>query len=173
VTALLVLFGLFVLTPKFDLHDVATAGVVWGFVSGVSFAFVILMNRYFAVDIPPATIAACQNLFAAIAMLALLPIYYEPLTGRDWMILVVLGVIFTALAHYLFIHSLTKVRVQLASIISSMESIYGVAFAWLLLGERPTLRTCCGGALILAAVLLGAFAHSNSATEIAEGQSAT
>ena len=165
VTAALVLVGLVVLTPNFDPKDAATVGVAWGVLSGISFAAVILMNRHFAVDLAPATIAAGQNLFAAMAMLMLLPIYYEPLGTRDWLLLIVLGVVFTALAHYLFIYSLTNVRVQLASIVSAMESIYGVAFAWLLLGEQPTLRTCCGGALILAAVVLGAFAHSNHAKE--------
>lgn len=165
VTATLVLVGLVVLTPTFDPKDAATVGVAWGVLSGISFAAVILMNRYFAVDIAPATIAAGQNLFAAMAMLILLPTYYEPLGIRDWLLLILLGVVFTALAHFLFIHSLTQVRVQLASIVSAMESIYGGAFAWLLLGEQPTLRTCCGGVLILAAVVLGAFAHSNHANE--------
>jgi drug/metabolite transporter (DMT)-like permease len=165
VTAILVLVGLAVLTPNFDPNDAATVGVAWGVLSGISFAAVILMNRYFAADLPPVTIAAGQNLFAALAMLTLLPLYYEPLAIRDWLLLVLLGVVFTALAHFLFIQSLVNIRVQLASIVSAMESIYGGLFAWMLLGEQPSLRTLCGGALILVAVFIGALAHPHQVSE--------
>lgn len=165
VTAMLVLVGLAVLTPNFDPHDAGTVGVAWGVLSGISFAAVILMNRHFAADLPPVTIAAGQNLFAALAMLTLLPLYYEPLEIRDWLLLVLLGVVFTALAHFLFIQSLINIRVQLASIVSAMESIYGGLFAWMLLGEQPSLRTLCGGALILTAVVIGASAHPHQVNE--------
>lgn len=165
VTAILVLVGLFVLTPNFDRDDAATIGVAWGVLSGISFAAVILMNRYFATDLPPAVIAAGQNLFAALAMVTLLPLYYQQLAIRDWLLLILLGVVFTALAHFLFIQSLVDIRVQLASIVSALESIYGGAFAWMLLGERPSLRTLCGGALILTAVVIGASAHPHLPNE--------
>jgi drug/metabolite transporter (DMT)-like permease len=165
VTAILVLVGLAVLTPNLDPQDAVTIGVVWGVLSGISFAAVILMNRYFAKDLPAASIAAGQNLFAAMAMLVLLPAYYEPLGIGDWLLLAVLGVVFTAFAHFLFIQSLVKMRVQLASIVSALESIYGGLFAWLLLGEWPTLRTVGGGALILTAVIIGASAHPDQANE--------
>jgi drug/metabolite transporter (DMT)-like permease len=165
VTALLVVMGLAVLTPNLDPRDAATVGVAWGVLSGITFAAVILLNRRFASELPPVTIAAGQNLFAALAMVTLLPLYYKPLQPRDWLLLVVLGVVFTALAHFLFIQSLMNMRVQLASIVSALESIYGGLFAWLLLGETPTLRTWCGGALILAAVVIGASAHPSQVNE--------
>lgn len=165
VTAILVLVGLAVLTPNLDPKDAVTVGVAWGVLSGISFAAVILMNRYFAKDLPAVSIAAGQNLFAALAMLVLLPAYYETLAIHDWLLLAVLGVVFTALAHFLFIQSLVNMRVQLASIVSALESIYGGLFAWMFLGEWPTLRTVGGGVLILTAVVIGASAHPDQANE--------
>jgi drug/metabolite transporter (DMT)-like permease len=44
------------------------------------------------------------------------------------------------------------VKAQLASIIATLEPVYGIVFAALLLGEIPELRTIVGGAIILLAI---------------------
>jgi len=68
--------------------------------------------------------------------------------------LVILGVFCTALAHVLFIRSLVQVKAQLASIIASLEPVYGIIFAFVLLGEVPALRTILGGVIILGTIML-------------------
>lgn len=172
VTASLVLLGVVILVPSFDLNDHTTAGICWGVLSGLTFAILLMMNRGLAVQFPPAVIAAGQSTFAALALLMLLPTYYQPLTTKDWLVLLVLGIVFTALAHFLFIDSLKSVRAQFASIVSALEPVYGSLFAWLLLGEVPTPRTAAGGVLIIFAVLLGATAQSEqaSASDLGEKQ---
>lgn len=167
-TAILVLAGVAVMVPAFDLSDRTTAGIVWGVLSGLSFAALLLLNRKLAIEFSPAVTAAGQAMFAALVLLMLLPSYYQPLEVRDWLVLILLGVVFTALAHFLFIQSLVHVRAQLASIVSSLESVYGVLFAGLLLGEWPTWRTVAGGSMILCAVLIGALCQPVSAKQIAE-----
>ncbi|MBD0270020.1 MAG: EamA family transporter, partial [Cyanobacteria bacterium Co-bin8] len=64
-------------------------------------------------------------------------------------LLLVLGVLCTALAHTLFIESLAVLRTQLASVISALEPVYGILLAVVLLGEIPNARTLAGGLLIL------------------------
>jgi drug/metabolite transporter (DMT)-like permease len=64
-----------------------------------------------------------------------------------------LGVFCTAVAHTLFIQGMRQIRAQTASIISSLEPVYGIVLALVLLGEVPTFRTLAGGAVILIAVL--------------------
>lgn len=165
ITACLVSLGLVVLVPRFDLDDKTTLGVGWGILSGLSFACLLLMNRGLARQFTPAVIAAGQGFFAALLLLFLLPTYYQPLAVQDWCLLIVLGVIFTALAHFLFIQSLVNVRAQFASIVSALEPIYGGLFAWLLLGEIPSLRTAVGGVFILSAVAIGAGMQPVKASE--------
>jgi len=160
VTAGLVLAGVLILVPAFDLTNSTTAGICWGLVSGLSFAALMLLNRKLTDQFSAAIVTAGQCAFAALALILLLPAYYQPLELRDWGVLLILGVVFTALAHFLFIQSLTRVPAQLASIVSSMESVYGVLFAWMFLGEIPSSRTWLGGMLILAAVILAAGAES-------------
>jgi len=60
--------------------------------------------------------------------------------------------VFTALAHTLFISGLKGVKAQTASLIASLEPVYGILFAALLLREIPSPRTLLGGAIILGVV---------------------
>ncbi len=83
----------------------------------------------------------------------LAPWFWRPLSAGDWGLLLVLGVVCTALAHTLFIQALRGVSARLAAIASALEPVYGIALAWLLLGEAPAPRTLGGGAVILLAVL--------------------
>lgn len=64
-----------------------------------------------------------------------------------------LGIIFTGVAHTLFINGLKNVKAQKAGIISTLEPVYGIIFAILLLRELPTLRELVGGIIILSMVL--------------------
>lgn len=62
-----------------------------------------------------------------------------------------LGVVFTGLSHSLFIDGLKSVSAKTASIITTLEPVYGIAAAALLLGEVPGIRMIAGGAVILGA----------------------
>ncbi len=70
-------------------------------------------------------------------------------TWPQILLLLVLGLFCTALAHGLFIHSLKVVRAQLAGVMTALEPVYGIVFAFLLLGEVPAGPTLAGGALIV------------------------
>ena len=74
-------------------------------------------------------------------------------SAADLALLLFLGVVTTALAHTLFINSLKYLPAQLAGICSSMETVYGILFALILLGEIPAIRQITGAAVIAAAVI--------------------
>ena len=44
------------------------------------------------------------------------------------------------------------VRAQTAGVIASLESVYGILFAVITIGERPSLKELAGGALIIGTV---------------------
>jgi drug/metabolite transporter (DMT)-like permease len=48
---------------------------------------------------------------------------------------------------------MARIEARTASIISSLEPVYGVALAFCFLGEIPAPRTLAGGVIILAAAL--------------------
>jgi drug/metabolite transporter (DMT)-like permease len=160
VIALLVVLGLVLVAPEFALANRAVAGLLWGILSGFTFALLAVLNRRHAAQRPATDIAFWQNLCAALTLLpvalllgAALPAD-ATLGGRDIVLLLTLGVVCTALAHALFIASLRQVTARTASIVAALEPVYGIALAFVLLGERPGPRVLLGGALIIAAALV-------------------
>jgi len=151
--AALCLVGVFLIIPRFDLGDRVYQGVLWGLVSGLSFAVLTLFNRRLAQDHSSLTIAFFEDLFATIFVLPCLIALPLRLSSNDLVLLIVLGVLCTAVSHSLFIQGMQRVRAQTASIISSLEPVYGIVFALILLGEVPAVRTLVGGAIILTAAL--------------------
>ncbi|MDJ0782821.1 MAG: DMT family transporter [Desulfosarcinaceae bacterium] len=153
-TALLVVLGLLLVVPSYSFANRITLGAFWGTCSGASFAILALMNRRFRRHNATLPIAAAQNSVAAVL---LLPVVWRGglhLRGNDFISLMFLGIVCTALAHALFISGLARIRAQTASVLAGLEPVYGIAFAYLLLGERPSLRTLLGGGVILTAVIL-------------------
>jgi drug/metabolite transporter (DMT)-like permease len=156
-TAALVAAGLAVLVPSFDVADSTLRGLAWGVLSGFTFALLAVRSRALAETHCSLDIALWQNAFAA---LLLAPIVWwgraavPALTVRDVVLLVVLGLLCTALAHTLFIASLRRLSAHTASVVAALEPVYGIALAVALLGEWPSARTLAGGTLIVVAALV-------------------
>jgi drug/metabolite transporter (DMT)-like permease len=153
VMAILCLAGVFVIVPRFELANPVYQGVLWGLAAGLTFAVLTLFNRRLAPRYSSLAIAFFEDSFAAIFLVPFLFLGDVPFSRRDWLLLAFLGIVSTALAHTLFIRGMRRIRAQTASIISSLEPVYGIVFAFFLLGETPALRTLAGGVVILAAVL--------------------
>jgi drug/metabolite transporter (DMT)-like permease len=153
--ALLVLPGIWLLVPSFSLEDRTTAGVAWGVFSGATFALLSVANRWLGRSYSSVTISLYQDGVAGVLLLpalALAPV--AAWTPQSLVILLVLGVVGTALAHTLFIESMRDITAQSASLLASLEPVWGIAFGLLLLGEVPTARTLVGGAIIVFATAL-------------------
>ncbi len=157
VIALVVVIGVALVIPDYELGTATTIGAMWGLLSGLSFALLQLMNKGYRQRYSAVAIAFYQNLFACLSLLAIAPLATLNLSPREWGLLLVLGVLCTAIAHTLFIESLAMLRTQTASVISALEPVYGIALAALLLGEVPTLRTGLGGALIIATTVVASW----------------
>ena len=73
-------------------------------------------------------------------------------TALDPYILALLGTVFTAGTHGLFLRSLRTVPTHLAVLTCTLEPGYGMLAAAVLLGERPSLRTLLGAGVVAASV---------------------
>lgn len=147
------LAGVAVIVPRVDFSDTIFRGVLWGLASGVSFAIMIVWNRHQVRSGSPWMLAMVQN---AVAFLVLLPLvlYQAPRpTAREWAGLALLGVVFTAGTHGLFIQGLRSVPAKLASLVCTLEPAYGILASALLLKEIPSLKTLLGALIITAAVV--------------------
>lgn len=154
-TAVAVFAGIILVVPDMDLSNKVTQGSIYGLISGFTFAVLGLVNRRNAQHCHPVSAAFYQNLFAALSLVVPALIWgSQPPVAHDILLLALLGVVFTALAHGCFITGLTRIRVQTASVIAGMEPIYGILFALVLLGEVPHFSTLAGGILIIGAVII-------------------
>jgi drug/metabolite transporter (DMT)-like permease len=154
VTAALVVAGLSLIIPNFDFSNNITQGAFWGILSGFVYAVLCIMNRKMLETQSALTLTWGQHLTVGIILLpAVLWIGKMP-SWQEIRLLAFLGIVCTALAHYLFIRSLSFVRAQLASVVTALESVYAILLAALILGEVPGVRTLLGGAVILVAVVL-------------------
>jgi drug/metabolite transporter (DMT)-like permease len=160
VAALLILPGIYLLVPSFTFQNQTTLGVFWGVLSGATFALLSVTNRGLGERYPSLVISLYQD---GVATLLLLPALFllapnnaSLWTPRELLILIFLGVFCTALAHTLFIASLRLMTAQSASLVASLEPVWGIIFGIVLLHELPTLPTLLGGLLIVGAVMLPA-----------------
>lgn len=167
VFACVVFCGLVLIVPSFDFANRFFQGVLWGLASAVTFALLTLFNRRFVADTDATIVGLFQNFWAAVC----LGVFWPQLIGinsSQIFLIIVLGVVCTAMAHTLFIASLKTVRPQLASVTACLEPVYGIVTALLILGEYPKFRELIGGCLIIAVVAAGSWRDSTSGSTAIE-----
>lgn len=153
ITAVVTFIGIFFVVPEFEFGNDMSMGAVIGILSGFSYAFLSVLNRKFTKDYSGAMIALCEQ---GIASVILLPFFFtvQPIVSMSNLVLtVLLGTIFTALPHTLFIGGMKYVKTQTAGIITCLEPLYGIILAALLIHEIPDVKVIIGGIIILGAVL--------------------
>ncbi len=161
-TALAVIAGLAFIAPVFDLSNRLTQGVLWGMLCALACAALSLLGRSSVRSAPAVTVAFYQQTAAAIFTLPFGLAFHGRFTSRDTSLILLLGVVLTALPQALMVASLRHIRAQTASVIIALEPVYGIVFAIFLLHEIPSLRTIFGGLIICAAVAWASYRHANA-----------
>ncbi len=159
---LLVSIGLVLVTPDFDLASEATTGLLWAIASGLLFALLSLTNRASSGSIPAVQAALCQNAVVALCLLPVAAPSLGSVPAIDWLWIGLLGVFCTGVAHSLFVASLAVIKARTAAVVFALEPVYGIAMAWLIFSETPTLRMLLGGALIIFAIVLASTLSSGA-----------
>jgi drug/metabolite transporter (DMT)-like permease len=152
-TALAVIGGLACIAPLQELHNRLTQGVLWGVLCALSCAVLALISRVSVRSLPPVAVTFYQQAFGALFALPSLATLRQPVPLRSTLLLLLLGVVFTALPQAAMVASLRHLRAQVTSVIVALEPVYGILLAYFLLGEVPAARTLAGGAIILGAVV--------------------
>ncbi|MCX6561919.1 MAG: DMT family transporter [Candidatus Aminicenantes bacterium] len=143
--------GIFLIIPRFSWTESVFRGVILGLGAGLTFALLSVLNRRLTARYDSVVIAFRQDAIAALVLLPTLFIIRPVLSAGDIGLLAMLGIVCTAGAHTLFIDGMRIIPALTASIIASLEPVYGIVLALAFLGEAPSARTLLGGAVILAA----------------------
>jgi drug/metabolite transporter (DMT)-like permease len=152
--AIAVLLGLGLVVPDWNFGTQVGLATVLGLLSGLGFALLTLLNRRLTIQVPSLPLVTLQMAIAGLLLLPWAVPELSGVTGRDWLWLILLGVVFTGFAHACFTASLKSVRVAAVSVAAALEPVYGMIAAWLILGESPTPVMLVGAAMIIGASFL-------------------
>ena len=162
IMAMIVLIGVVITIPEFSLGNSMFIGILVGMLSALAYAVLTIMNKSFAEKYSGTVTAFYEQAVAALVLLPFVLFTKIQPTPSDIGLLLFLGIITTATAHTLFINSLKVLPAQLAGVCSSMETVYGILFALLLLGEAPSIREIVGAIIILCVVVFAQIERKNS-----------
>lgn len=148
-TAAVLFIGVLITIPEFSMENNTTVGIIWGMLCSFTYAVMTLANRYFSARYAGRIICLYEQGTAAVVLLPALFIVKASWQAQDIAGVAFVGFICTAFAYSLYVSAQKNVRAQTAGIISGMETVYGIVYALLFLGEVPSGRELVGGAVIL------------------------
>lgn len=152
--ALILLLGVTMTIPGFSLENQTTVGIAWGMVSALAYAIMTLSNRYLSQNYDSKTICLYEQGTAAVVLFPAFFLIQVQWTAQNIVGIATIGLICTALAHSMYVTAQKNVKAQIAGIVSGMETVYSILFAFLFLKEVPSLQELIGGSIILGAAII-------------------
>ncbi|WP_395729636.1 EamA family transporter [Nakamurella sp.] len=141
-------------------------GVFWGLVAAVGLAVFFVLSAKSDPELPPLVMAGGGMTIGAAVLLALSAIGVLPVAANTndvvfaghgvpwWVPVAGLSLIAAVFAYVVGIMAARSLGSKLASFVGLTEVLFAVLFAWLLLGQLPTVVQLIGGVLIVAGVAL-------------------
>ena len=151
---ILVLIGIYILSPEFTLESSQVQGILFGLLSALCYSIRILILKQYVTQYNGTMLMFYQVLIITICLVPVL--FFMDLSGLEsqFPYLLLIALLTTAIGHTMMVNSLKHFSVSTASIISSVQPIFGIIIAFLFVNEIPTLNTFIGGSLILATVVI-------------------
>jgi len=146
--------GVVITVPELSFRSEAARGALWGVASAASYAVLALINRSLSARYSSVKICMYQQGTAALVLTPFVLATGAVWTRTDVLGVAVIGVVCTAAAFSLFVRAQRYVRAGVAAVVSGMETVYGIVFAALFLGEYPDPGAILGAALIITAAAL-------------------
>lgn len=154
---ILVLIGLYILAPEFTLESNELKGIVFGLASAICYSLRILILKQHVSNYNGSMLMLYQT--AIISVLLVPVLFFVDVSGfkSQFPYLILLAVLTTAIGHTMMVKSLKHFSASTASIISSIQPIFGIIIAFFIVNEIPSLNTFWGGSLILLTVVIESF----------------
>jgi len=149
-----VLIGIYLLMPELNIENDYTKGVLFGVFSALVYAIRNILLKKKITQYHGSMLMFYQMIIISLFLSPVLFVFEFNPSINDWMTLVILALVTTAIGHTLFVMSFKNFSIGTVSIMSSIQPIYGILLGVLLLKEMPSQTTIIGGALILATVVV-------------------
>jgi drug/metabolite transporter (DMT)-like permease len=149
IISLITFLGVALVIPKFQFNNNMTQGALWGIFSGFTFAILSILNKKNTKEYSGLLITFYETAVSTVLLIPFMLVSKPIFNSKDILLLIVLGVVFTGISHSLFVSGMSTVKAQTASIISTLEPVYGIISTAILFGEIPTPKVIVGGLIIL------------------------
>lgn len=152
--AIISLVGVAIINPSFDIQNNYTVAVILGLLSAFTYAV-----RNIVIKVPAKTNHGSALMFHQVIIVGVI---LSPslilLDSSGWQdqlgALVTLALLTTAIGHSLLVMSLKSLSATTAGLLSCIVPVYALFWAYLFLGEIPTIRTMIGGIIIMSTVVI-------------------
>ena len=151
---IIVLVGIYFLTPELNLENNYTKGILLGLLSAIFYAIRNIIVKKKASTYDGSMLMLFQLITLVFFLAPVLFIFEVQPSLNDWKALLVLALLTTTIGHTLFVKSFKNFSIASASIMSSIQPIYGILLGVLFLSEIPASNTIIGGILILSTVVI-------------------
>ncbi|SIQ60694.1 DMT family transporter [Maribacter ulvicola] len=152
--AVLVLTGMYFLSPTLDFENKYTIAIGFGVLSALAYSLRNIMMKKKVSKYNGSMLMTYQT---AIVGLVLFPFMFSvPFEAilNQWEVLVALAILTTAIGHTMFLMTFKHFNITTVSILSSVQPVYGILIGALFLSEIPKGTTILGGLLILSSVVI-------------------
>jgi drug/metabolite transporter (DMT)-like permease len=156
VFALIIIIGIYLAVPGGFSGGEVAVGAAFGICSAFLYSLRNILYRKHLSRYPSSVMMCYQIAVAGLVLVPFVTPGIDLLAEHRWAYLILLGVIFTATGHTLFVGSLRTISASTAGLITSLEPIYGMTFAAVILSEIPEIRTVAG-----AIVVVGVAVHTS------------
>lgn len=154
VLGFLVMLGIYFLIPDLDFQHDYSKALALGILSAIFYSLRNIITKSKIKDYNGSILMLYQLIVISVV---LSPFYFfGDLSGLKAQIpeLMMLAILTTAIGHTWFLYSFRNFSVTSASIISSLQPVYGIIMGMIFLQEYPELSTIIGGLLILSSVII-------------------
>lgn len=154
ILGILVLIGIYILSPEFHLESSYFKGILLGLLSAVFYSLRNLILKQHVTSYNGTMLMFYQLLILTIFLLPVLFSMDTSSIKTQYPYVLLLALVTTAIGHTLFVKSLQFFKVSTASIISSFQPVFGILIAFFFLKEIPTWNTFYGGLIIVSTVII-------------------
>ena len=152
--AFLVLIGVYILVPEFSTENDQLKGILFGIFSALCYSLRNLTLKKHVKDYNGSMLMLHQMIIVSVLLFPVL--FFSDFSNLESQLplLLLVALLTTAIGHTMLVNSLQHFSVSTASIISSVQPIFGIIIAYIFVNEIPSFNTYIGGSLILLTVVI-------------------
>ena len=150
----IILIGIYILAPEFNLESDDLKGILFGLFSAFCYSIRILILKQHVDHYHGSMLMFYQTSVITIVLFPVL--FFMDVSGFQTQVpyLLLLAIITTAIGHSLMVHSLKFFSATTATIIGSIQPVFGIIIAFVVVNEIPAVNTIWGGLLIISTVFI-------------------